>query len=828
MKKIYALSALCLGLGCASASAQTFTVSDAPIEQDGGYTFAPNTHWYQMQLQLDDIYLSTANKDREGLLLNVTDSKGTDHELWCVVGDETNGYRFYNKAAGAGKILGMVYQSGSDENTNNGGASRAMMIDYRTDEQNSTTLGETGFIFLRQDATASGYDLFYLKGSEQATKYYWNARGNYLAYWVTSLTPGQRSAIKFTEGDEYTIALETANQKLAEYGGNTTAFFDADGSVYTALNTAYTKNQNVTGADAQATATKELDAALTKFRKATERTQVVIGNYRHTSLYMRAKDKRATETSKTEATGYYLGAGSLKNNYRYLFTLVKEEAFPGLYALYSDFYGKYAAAVPSSDNTEFTLQDEPHLFTIKKQSHEGFYAIYDEPNTSTSSSNTHIALNMADWRSNTNYYGNGIVRWTKEGDASQFSFSSEIPTAEWDAALEAEAAKVGETIGTYRSSEALTTALEAFKNASAKEKGVKARELEEALRAAAILPEAGKYYTIGNATTAGEQIVEAYGATDAEASTLKSQAAEANIMPGLWKFEGLNNSDFDFFSKLYTVTAANSGSLMAAPAADAATGLVASGATGVGQYEIALSSTDDADAAVTLTHYADAVRATGTTLTADANGNLTAAADAAAANKWQIAEVTSVPVTIGTTGYATLYLPCAVTIPDGVRAYTGQDGENEVVLTEVQNVIPAETAVILYTETPNTEFNFDILYDNTDAAVASSLNGTLVPATVAADATAYILYNGSEGIGMYKVTDETHRTIPANKAYLGSTQAASGAAMKAFNFGQATGIGQAATTDAAANTYFDLQGRRVLFPAHGIYVKGNGQKVYIR
>ena len=77
-------------------------------------------------------------------------------------------------------------------------------------------------------------------------------------------------------------------------------------------------------------------------------------------------------------------------------------------------------------------------------------------------------------------------------------------------------------------------------------------------------------------------------------------------------------------------------------------------------------------------------------------------------------------------------------------------------------------------------------------------------------------------------TDPTLRTIPANKAYYVSTPATGEALSLSFG-GPAVGIDQIATPGAEkAQTYYDLQGRRVLYPSNGIYVTGDGQKVFIK
>ena len=83
---------------------------------------------------------------------------------------------------------------------------------------------------------------------------------------------------------------------------------------------------------------------------------------------------------------------------------------------------------------------------------------------------------------------------------------------------------------------------------------------------------------------------------------------------------------------------------------------------------------------------------------------------------------------------------------------------------------------------------------------------------------------GDEVIG----SDNTPRVIAANKAYYVSTLATSEALSLSFG-GPAVGIDQIATPGAEkAQTYYDLQGRRVLYPSNGIYVTGDGQKVFIK
>lgn len=195
---------------------------------------------------------------------------------------------------------------------------------------------------------------------------------------------------------------------------------------------------------------------------------------------------------------------------------------------------------------------------------------------------------------------------------------------------------------------------------------------------------------------------------------------------------------------------------------------------------------------------------------------------------WYLRPATSVSVTVPAgSQYATMNLPFAVELPDGVTAYVGGSVSNsEITLSPLDGtVVPAGCPVILTAEEGS--YDLTIAYDNETAAPANSLSGTLVPQTVDADATAYIVANGSAGVGFYKITDSEDRTIPANKAYY-TTNDETAAAVLAFSFGPAVGIDGVTTADKGTDTYYDLQGRRVLYPAHGVYVKGNGEKVYIK
>lgn len=112
MKKFTFLLSLILAFVGVTASAQSLTISGAP-NSDG--TWASNTQWYLIRVALTDGYhpkagfLSTDEGyiNANGLLLSNDAVPTADKGLWCIVGDNTNGYKFYNKGEGTTKVLGI-------------------------------------------------------------------------------------------------------------------------------------------------------------------------------------------------------------------------------------------------------------------------------------------------------------------------------------------------------------------------------------------------------------------------------------------------------------------------------------------------------------------------------------------------------------------------------------------------------------------------------------------------------------------------------------------------------------------------------------------------
>ena len=176
---------------------------------------------------------------------------------------------------------------------------------------------------------------------------------------------------------------------------------------------------------------------------------------------------------------------------------------------------------------------------------------------------------------------------------------------------------------------------------------------------------------------------------------------------------------------------------------------------------------------------------------------------------------------------ATLYTPVAVTIPEDVTAkYVKAEGENmgstgKLVYTKLENIIPANSAVVLtgeagdYTFTATTEAGEEVA-DNVLLGYATQ--------TAATDNTGiYALANKTNGVAFYPFAGSTYK---AGKAYLNIAGLRTTSEVRLFNIfdeGEETGIESIETENAKAEIY-DLAGRRVQKAQKGLYIV-NGVKV---
>ena len=209
---------------------------------------------------------------------------------------------------------------------------------------------------------------------------------------------------------------------------------------------------------------------------------------------------------------------------------------------------------------------------------------------------------------------------------------------------------------------------------------------------------------------------------------------------------------------------------------------------------------------------------------------------------YEVAEVASFKANITTAGFATFFAPREVAIPENVKAYyiaaDGINGES-VTLTEIENVIPANTAVIL--EGAEGEYTFSVSETGAAAVSGNLLKGTVINTNIIGQA--YVLGVVEGETGLYKTEMSTVQLSSASgsvsvflnnayKAYLPASAfpaAANGAAYYSFRFGEGTtGVEEVKAENGEAKTIYDLTGRCVeAITAPGIYIV-NGKKVLVK
>lgn len=229
MGKIKHLFLLCMlfTLSVITTKAQTavdYQTSEAPSNG----SFAADTHWFTIRLR--GTYLSVENADDNSYFYSGngfnTINNTIDKGLWCVVGNETKGYKFYNKSVGPTKVLAINYVSTGPKSDALGPNARAKMVDAST--ENATTEGAdnwlTTFNIHKNETKNVGAFSVSVKG---LTNYYLNQRSPYLAFWINSgAKEDEGSSFYFYDRNSYDAtaieeAIRGAQTLVATYTGKT-------------------------------------------------------------------------------------------------------------------------------------------------------------------------------------------------------------------------------------------------------------------------------------------------------------------------------------------------------------------------------------------------------------------------------------------------------------------------------------------------------------------------------------------------------------------------------------------------------------------------------
>lgn len=185
---------------------------------------------------------------------------------------------------------------------------------------------------------------------------------------------------------------------------------------------------------------------------------------------------------------------------------------------------------------------------------------------------------------------------------------------------------------------------------------------------------------------------------------------------------------------------------------------------------------------------------------------------------------------------ATFSASYPVSVPENCTAYTAtHDADNNVInITELEgNVIPANTGVMIKSETTG-----EVVMKPTLEA-GTAVTGNKLMAVGDADKTftddeknannIYLLGKLDDTFCFRLMNNEGEQKIGAHKAYIQLDSQVDAASLQINFGGEVTNINNAAVNDTntKTNVYYDLSGRRVMRPQHGLYIV-NGKKVIIK
>ena len=173
MRKISTILTLLLlfitGLGVNAQ--KPFEVSDAPATTNGG-RWATNVKWYFLHFLNSDAYHTAGYMGTSGnqfinangqLLLNGTNKPMSSAGLWCFVGNDTDGYKFYNRNTGISKVFSIT-TDGVAKMLAEGTDGQMQLFDYTASTStNANCSGKATFKF-------HGAGNYYLNNSDGAPK----------------------------------------------------------------------------------------------------------------------------------------------------------------------------------------------------------------------------------------------------------------------------------------------------------------------------------------------------------------------------------------------------------------------------------------------------------------------------------------------------------------------------------------------------------------------------------------------------------------------------------------------------------------------------------
>lgn len=795
MKKVftlfYALMVTALFSGVANAqSPVVFQTSPEPTST----SFAEGTHWYIMKL--DNKFVTIENVDGGNIkltadneLTNTNIKSGADQ--WCIVGNATNGYKFYNKNAGVDKVFGI---KNIRINENEGGHARTQM--YASTTTNSTEIDGVGTLF--DIKTKGGVNNVYYVSLKGATNRYWNQRNGYVSYWIHGDAYGNTgSKVLLYDANTY-----WSFSNYASWANNapvgTTPFTYPESAVNTFKNAVTTaqntvKAENVSHATATAAAAT-LEAAKKTFRKSINGpTDNYICKIKNPNL------GRFIHASTTWTAGSTFPLNNSDNERNVVFVIEKNEN------------GTYK--IKSRDTGMYIKEANPYTSTATKEDATDFviYGSQECDNKVVIGTGDNFS-NISKW-----FHANNpnLITWEAEAPNSYWEFT-QISDTEFAALTDARISNLALMPGVDTNEPSINAALETYN-------GTKTAESWKPVVTAVNNVLNSKFYRINNNRSDVKLL-----ATDGSNKPKMYPTANGNkLVSSLWKFKLNNGGGF-------TLSNVNNPEKYVATLTNAAGGEVGKTANDFTDETNAIQFTLSQQSSGWLTikdQY-------GNILNGEKDGNCPInywnSGLGTEGAKWQISEVRTFDVdlkTVESKSYATAYLPFGVSAVEGAEAYVGtlNKTKDQLNMTEVKT-IPANKGVVLVGTADATKATLTISNLNEALTIANDLTGTLVDKAIAEGEQAnYLVFGKNKAntteVGFFKPSTSVP-SIPANKAYLDATTLAGGAGAIAMNFGgNTTGVNTVVLGENGVNApVFDLSGRRVVAPVKGgVYIQ-NGKK----
>lgn len=776
MKKFTHLLLLCVLMivSAFTAKAQTAAVMQTSAAPDNN-GFAADTHWYTMWLR--GCYISVGNVDNDSYL-KVSNSfdpfNDIDKALWCIVGNETKGYKLYNKSEGPTKVLAVKYIT-SD------GSAYTKMVDANTVDATEKGEGKWRVTFEFHKNTGNevgGYTI----SAKGVTNYYLNKRDPYLACWFDA------GALEEVGSSFYFYNIDSYLSSSSVYSGTSYGgLFQPTQEEYdTFVGNLNTIKEGATWENLKSKRDEFAPLAST-FRSTIDNHKPEIGKkYLIKNNYFAGQmiipnvipggnlDKYTGDDNKVKSAVWIFEQGSTEGTYKL------KNAYSGLYV-----------------NGTKVNETGSDLLVGPASIYNGTFAI----GTSFSGNNS--------LHSNA---GNGyLILWSATAGASRW-----VTEAISDEAYEALNANVPQAVNKL-----IENGCDFLESASAEKAALQAEPNYQNYKAYIQAVKKGtdnQYVRLQCAKGGNDRMLgvnDAYSATSAVESSTKNTAVS-----NIWKLVPIDNEEgyklLNVNTNQYITNLPNAdtdGSSTAQLTSDKSQG-----------YKFTFTVNNATNKTWNV------IDGNNNKLNAETNGRINYWTNNGNGG-WKITKATDIEVALhalGDASYASVYLPFGVSAVEGAAAYVAESAaENNslVVKTTADGGFGANTGVVLVSDTKAEKATLTIGDNNN---TSSMLTGSNTPVTLTEDTrSSYFVFGPKDGetstVGFWTPAP-TITTIPANRAYY---QNVNGQAVALVFDGCTTGIEGVTINGSNENAQapiFDLAGRRVANVVKGgVYIQ-NGKK----